>query len=150
MIGRRRPREATRDVKVNIVDPTTFGVRRRITGELNFKEADPFAINLTFFDKLMSPAPIRWCLSRELLIGGITMPDGAGFGDIAIWPLAWDDFRSYIGMILGTGAEAITMTTRMKPVHKFMRIVDRIVPLDKASDHVDMEKELIWLQQKMS
>lgn len=150
MIGRRGPREVAQDVKVNIVDPITFGVRRCVKGRFEFMEHDPFAVHVSFFDKTSkNKPPVTWCFGRELLITGTTMPEGAGHGDISIWPLAWDDFRSYVGILLGNGAEAMTMVTAMKPIRNFIKAMERLVPLDHASDRIDMDKELIWIQEKL-
>ena len=145
MIGRRGPREVGLSVKVNVVDPITFGVRRRVKGFFQFRQKDPFAVHLTFFDK----KPVPWCFARELLVGGTTMPEGVGHGDITIWPIPWDDYQSFVGMIVGNGPGATTMTMRMKPIRNFIRAMDRIVPLDRASDGIDIDKELAWIQDKL-
>lgn len=149
MIGRRGPREANRDVKIYIVDAQTFGVRRRVKGVFNFKEHDPFAVHLSFFDKEgRTKAPVHWCFARELLVTGTALPTGAGVGDVSIWPIAWEDFRSYVGMVLDGGTGVMPLMMPMKPVRRFIQAMEKIVPINNASDHINVDGELTWLQRK--
>jgi hypothetical protein len=66
---------------------TAAGLRYQIPVELTFRQATPWAIELTFF--LPGDEPVHWTVSRELLLDGLRTV--AGEGDIQVRPLEWHD-----------------------------------------------------------
>ena len=112
-------------------------------GELRYEPADPFAVTLTF---VTLAGPVRWTLSRDVLLDGCYVPAGAG--DVHVQPGLDHEGRSMVLLELSSPEGAATMTAPTAEVVAFSRRVLAAVPPGTESSHLDIDDVISRLLQR--
>lgn len=103
-----------------------------------FDDSDPFAINITFDNE--GDNPVLWSVSRELMSLGVQHPQGTyGEGDVV---LKGDNVT--FDICIRSTNEAITITFARREIRRFMRKVNRRLPIRTASAivHQQLDKSI--------
>ncbi|GAA4850909.1 SsgA family sporulation/cell division regulator [Kitasatospora terrestris] len=112
------------------------GLAFRLPVDVTYSAADPLVVELTFL--LPGDAPVRWTVSRELLLDGISAP--AGEGDIHVCPDGADPGLVRI-LLRAPGGEAL-LTTRVAALHEVLLRTDLLVPFGAEWSESDLDQEL--------
>jgi hypothetical protein len=148
MLGRRKRQAVILTTRIEILDCYMAGVEKRIRGVFKYEaERDPFAVCLTFQEKHRPDVP--WFFARELLLSGTALPHGDGDGDVAIWPLLREGHNTYMGIKVESPAGITVAVTKMKPVMKFIKEMERQLPMMVAPDSSYVDNGITWLTKKI-
>ncbi len=112
-------------------------VKVRLNGQLEYDPADPYAVTVAIFD---GQGPVRWTVSRDLLLGGCYVP--AGEGDIRIRPCADAGGRPLTRLEFRSPGGTAVLTTATENVAAFCRRIVASVPPGTESDHLDLDEEI--------
>ncbi|MEY9875456.1 hypothetical protein ABH931_004957 [Streptacidiphilus sp. MAP12-33] len=102
---------------------TTAGLSYQIPVRLAFHQATPWAIELTFF--LPGDEPVRWTVSRELLLDGLSTV--AGEGDIQVRPLEWHD-DDLVAITLRSPEGEAELIAPLTALHAYLLRTDMMIP----------------------
>lgn len=102
---------------------TAGGLSYRIAVRLAFHQATPWAVELTFL--LPGDEPVRWTVSRELLLDGLSTV--AGEGDIRIQPLDWHD-GDLVAISLRSPEGEAELIAPLVALHAFLLRTDMMTP----------------------
>ncbi|WP_042385758.1 SsgA family sporulation/cell division regulator [Streptacidiphilus melanogenes] len=102
---------------------TTAGLSYQIPVCLTFRQAASWGIELTFF--LPGDAPVRWTVSRELLLDGLSTV--AGEGDIQVRPLEWHD-ADLVAIRLRSPEGEAQLIAPLAALHAYLLRTDMMTP----------------------
>lgn len=102
---------------------TRSGISFQIPVRLTFDRSTPWAVGLTFL--LPGDDPVRWTVSRELLLDGLS--DVAGDGDIQVRPVEWLD-QDLIAISLRSPDGEAELLAPLAALHAFLLRTDLIAP----------------------
>ena len=119
-------------------DPGTPSVRLwgRVTVQLHYTPADPYAIELAFTDT--GGGLVAWSLARDLLADGLTVP--AGLGDVHLTP---GPKRVRMQLATPTGRAALFFGS--DELAEAIAATERLVPRGDESARIDWDGELARL-----
>ncbi len=107
-----------------------------VDAELSYHSRDPYAVRVVF--SVASSQPVEWVFSRELLIGGISVP--AGTGDVQIFP-------TYDGIVfeLNSPGGRARLLADPEPLRAFAEEMLGAVPLGDELNYFDLDQEIAML-----
>jgi hypothetical protein len=127
----------------------------RISAIMRFDSRDPHAILLTFYSQGEMPmcsgdtgeilqhwSAVPWRFSREILHAALTQTGGGM--DVTAWPSTVAGYN-YIYLRFRNAYAQSTFRVGYWVIMKFMEKVDQLVPIQRASDYVDIDAELARL-----
>jgi hypothetical protein len=104
----------------------------KVDAHLRFDARDPFAVSVSFD---AGANQIEWTFARDLLDKGLW--EAVGDGDVKVWPRAGAVFLS----LCSPSGKAV-LETRRPAIADFMARIERIVPVGREADFVDVDREL--------
>jgi hypothetical protein len=104
----------------------------RVDAHLRYDAGDPFAVSVSFDAGVNQ---IEWTFARDLLDKGLW--EAVGDGDVKVWPRAGAVF-----LALCSPSGKAVLETRRPAIADFMARIERIVPVGRESEFVDVDREL--------
>lgn len=105
-----------------------------LAASLGYDTTDPFAVWITF------PSPtgaVRWAMSREVLLQGLTDP--AGSGDVEVWPSVDPMGREWVAFEFRSPDGRLIAQADTNDVQRFLTLTLAAVPAGTESDHLDID-----------
>ncbi len=104
----------------------------KVDAHLRYDARDPFAVSVSFDVALTQ---IAWTFARDLLDRGLW--EAVGDGDVRVWPRGGAVFFR----LCSPSGKAV-LETRRPALADFMAQIERIVPVGRESEFVDLDREL--------
>ncbi|HEY5201097.1 MAG TPA: SsgA family sporulation/cell division regulator [Acidothermaceae bacterium] len=104
----------------------------KVDAHLRYDARDPFAVSVSFDAGVNQ---IEWTFARDLLDKGLW--EAVGDGDVKVWPRAGAVF-----LALCSPSGKAVLETRRPAIADFMARIERIVPVGRESEFVDVDREL--------
>jgi hypothetical protein len=104
----------------------------KVDAHLRYDARDPFAVSVSFDAGVNQ---IEWTFARDLLDKGLW--EAVGDGDVKVWPHAGAVF-----LALCSPSGKAVLETRRPAIADFMARIERIVPVGRESEFVDVDREL--------
>ena len=131
-------RALSQEMALQCVDARGRGVE--ILASFGYDPADPFAVWITFPS---AQGDIRWAMSREILLKGLTDP--AGSGDLEVWPSIDHEGRAVVVLEFRSPAGRLVAQAHTHEVYRFLTRTLAAVPLGTESDRMDVDALLAGL-----
>jgi hypothetical protein len=119
---------------------TAAGVGYRIPVGLSFRQATSWAVELTFL--LPGDEPVRWTVSRELLLDGLSTV--AGEGDIQVRPLKWHD-ADLVAISLRSPDGEAQLIAPLAALHAYLVRTDMLTPFGEEFSDEWLERGIARL-----
>jgi hypothetical protein len=119
---------------------TAAGLGYRIPVRLSFHRATSWAIELTFL--LPGDEPVRWTVSRELLLDGLSTV--AGEGDVQVRPLEWHD-GDLVAISLRSPDGEAELLAPLAALHAYLVRTDMMTPFGEEFSDEWLERGIIRL-----
>jgi hypothetical protein len=117
-------------ITLNLVVPESAPVPLQVG--LRYSAADPYAVRAAFRG---SEATVEWVFARDLLLGGMREPTGAG--DVHVWPGRSGEDSVHISLSSPDG-RAVLQADRRDLV-RFLDATTSLVPLGAEEVHMDLD-----------
>ena len=128
-------RALTQEMTLQCVDAKGRGVE--LLASFGYDPADPFAVWITFPS---AQGDIRWAMSREILLKGLTDP--AGSGDLEVWPSIDHEGRAVVVLEFRSPAGRLIAQAHTHAVYRFLTRTLATVPLGTESERMDLDSML--------
>ncbi len=104
-----------------------------LAASLGYDPRDPYAVWFTF---RAPDGDVRWAISRDTLLLGLTEP--AGLGDVQILP-GVDDGRAVVVVEFRSPAGRLVALAPTQTVHRFLVRTLAVVPAGTERVHLDLD-----------
>lgn len=123
----------TQAVTMDCVDGAGQAVA--LDAELGYYPADPYAVTATF---RTTGGDVVWTFARDLLIGGLTAPAGAG--DVHVWPCLDHAGRAVVIVELNSPDGELLVQVPTKDLYRFVNRTLSAVPAGGEGDFIDLDQ----------
>jgi hypothetical protein len=106
----------------------------QLVATFGYDVTDPYAVWLTFH---APDGEIRWAISRDLLLQGLTAP--AGEGDIRLWPSIDEDSHAVLVIDFHSPDGRLVAQALTHDVGGFLTRTLAAVPLGSEPEHLDLD-----------
>ncbi len=131
------PLARTIDHDVSLRARDAAGCHVTLRASFGYEPDDPYAVWVSFRDAVTEGSPVRWALSRDVLLAGLREP--AGDGDVHVWPSVEEDGRGVVVLDLHSPGGHLVALVPTRELECFLARTVAVVPEGHEARHLDLD-----------